>query len=133
MNGYIRSRIFIDGMVMKDINQVFDRLDKINLIFGEVLDQDDWEEIFEHTKQASMLIPPMNEQSDTSKDNAVIIGNCIYVCKKSTALEEKDHVYYIYPTHVVSSSEGLPTFKHVTEKGHLLDDKFLEEHFTKLD
>ncbi|MCJ0913262.1 hypothetical protein MTW86_01545 [Mammaliicoccus sciuri] len=69
----------------------------------------------------------------TSKDNAVIIGNCMYVCKKSTALEEKDLVYYIYPTHVISSSEGLPTFKHVTEKGHLLDDEFLKEHFTKLD
>ncbi|MBN4912253.1 hypothetical protein IDG46_20290 [Staphylococcus sp. EG-SA-13] len=133
MDERIRGRIFIDGLELKDINQVFQRLFKINDQYGEQLEKDDWNLILEHTKQASMLMLPMNEQDDTSKDNAVIIGNCMYVCKKSTALEEKDHVYYIYPTHVISSSEGLPTFKHVTEKGHLLDDKFLEEHFTKLD
>ncbi len=133
MDERIRGRIFIDGLELKDINQVFQRLFKINDQYGEQLEKDDWNLILEHTRQSSMLIPPLNEQDETSKDNAVIIGNCIYVCKKSTALEEKDHVYYIYPTHVISSSEGLPTFKHVTEKGHLLDDKFLEEHFTKLD
>lgn len=72
MNDYIRSRIFKDGMVMKDINQIFDRLDKINLIFGDVLNQADWEEIFEHTKQASMLIPPMSEQSDANETYYVV-------------------------------------------------------------
>ncbi|MEX6217610.1 hypothetical protein [Mammaliicoccus sciuri] len=65
MDGRIKGRIFIDGLVLKDINQVFQRLFNINDQYGEDLNKDDWNLIFEHTKQASLLIPPMNEQDET--------------------------------------------------------------------
>lgn len=92
MNDYIRSRIFIDGMVMKDIYQIFDRLDKINLIFGEVLDQNDWQEIFENTRQASMLIPPMNEQSDTKETYYVVERDNRYVDGVFSMFAENRHI-----------------------------------------
>ncbi|WP_239705760.1 MULTISPECIES: hypothetical protein [unclassified Mammaliicoccus] len=65
MDERIKSRIFIDGLVLKDINQVFQRLFNINDQYGDDLNKDDWNLIFEHTKQASMLIPSMNEQDET--------------------------------------------------------------------
>lgn len=72
MDERIRGRIFIDGLELKDINQVFQRLFKINDQYGEQLDKDDWNLILEHTKQASMLIPPMNEQSVTKESYYVV-------------------------------------------------------------
>jgi len=65
MDGRSKGRIFIDGLVLKDINQVFQRLFKINDQYGEQLNKDDWDLILEHTKSASLLIPSMNEQDET--------------------------------------------------------------------
>lgn len=72
MDERIRGRIFIDGLELKDINQVFQRLFKINDQYGEQLEKDDWNLILEHTKQASMLIPPMSEQSDENETFYVV-------------------------------------------------------------
>ncbi|WP_436894724.1 hypothetical protein [Mammaliicoccus sciuri] len=72
MDERIRGRIFIDGLELKDINQVFQRLFKINDQYGEQLEKDDWNLILEHTKQASMLIPPMSEQSDANETYYVV-------------------------------------------------------------
>lgn len=72
MDERIRGRILIDGLELKDINQVFQRLFKINDQYGEQLEKDDWNLILEHTKQASMLIPPMSEQSDANETYYVV-------------------------------------------------------------
>lgn len=79
MDERIRGRIFIDGLELKDINQVFQRLFKINDQYGEQFDKDDWNLILEHTKQASMLIPPMNEQSGTNESYYVVERDNRYV------------------------------------------------------
>lgn len=73
MDKNIEGRIFIDGLVLKDINQIFNRLNNINLMFGDVLDKEDWRLIFEHTKYASMLIPPMKDKLTNNFNNQFIL------------------------------------------------------------
>lgn len=79
MDERIKGRIFIDGLELKDINQVFQRLFKINDQYGEQLNKDDWDSILEHTKCESYLIPPMNEQSDINETYYVVERDNRYV------------------------------------------------------
>jgi len=72
MDERIKGCIFIDGLELKDINQVFQRLFKINDQYGDQLNKDDWGMILEHTKCESYLIPPMREQSDTKETYYVV-------------------------------------------------------------
>lgn len=72
MDGRIKGRIFIDGLELKDINQVFQRLFKINDQYGDKLNKDDWDMILEHTKCESYLIPPMSERNDTKETYYVV-------------------------------------------------------------
>ncbi|MDO0948211.1 hypothetical protein [Mammaliicoccus sciuri] len=72
MDERIKGRIFIDGLELKDINQVFQRLFNINDQHGEQLNKDDWNLILKHTKCESYLIPPMSEQSDTKETYYVV-------------------------------------------------------------
>lgn len=72
MDERIKGSIFIDGLELKDINQVFQRLFKINDQYGEQLNKDDWDLILEHTKSASYLIQPMSEQSDAKETYYVV-------------------------------------------------------------
>lgn len=72
MDEIIKGHIIIDGLEFKDINQVFQRLFKINDQYGEQLNKDDWNLIFEHTKSESYLIPPMSEQRDIKETYYVV-------------------------------------------------------------
>lgn len=84
MDERIKGRIIIDGLVFKDINQVFQRLFKINGQYGEDLNKDDWNLIFEHTKSQSYLIPPANDCKDTIDPKPWLksLGETYYVVER---------------------------------------------------
>lgn len=50
------------------------------------------------------------------------------LCIKDTRFEEyAGKVYFVYPTHIVSSNGKV--FNYVTENGHLLSEEFKNKHF----
>lgn len=104
MDERIKGRIFIDGLELKDINQVFQRLFKINDQYGEQLNKDDWDSILEHTKCESYLIPPMNEQSDINETYYVVERDNRYV----------DGVFTVYANDVAYEKQ-LTTTKSLLE------------------